>query len=382
MRNAATSPARCVDRKVLEEKKTNPEPLPLPPPAPIESEDHVTKEISNSQKVTLEKSKSVSENRPVKQLRTTRSLSPRPPIQHQKAIIVSNENDFILHVTPFDDDDEVFTSGNSPAIVPSTNANNCNSLQLRGKQRGKAHSEHTSPNLSGGSFLTHDNRFANNRSTGCLVYVPSDPWIQLPQTAAPTSPPNLSSLDHDPWIQRRSADKSRKSSKPTLTNSNCQSNDKINLTASPRPKLLRTKTPATVDDSSCCDLLRSPQKLPPPPPAPTSTVPLENRTRTQHFLLNVANNPNLQPRHSFSTLVPPKDDELQLNIRRLSEQVKTTANAPHHPSVDFSSYLLEQRRIGSPKPPPDAVMSAMTVAKQTAAFCGAVESEPVLETTC
>lgn len=368
MRNAATSPARCV----------------RDPSSPPPSEDPIPKDSPNTPKVMLEKSKSVSDNRPTRQLRNTRSLSPRPPIQHQQAIVVSNENDFVLHVTPIDnDDDEVFTSGSTPAPTV-TSASNCNSLQLRGKQRGKAHSEHTSPNLSGGSFLTHDTRFANNRSTGCLVYVPSDPWIQLPTSANPSKSHNLISLDNDPWIQRRSADKSRKSSRPSLNNSNCHSNDKINHAPSPRPKPLRTKTPAAtqLDNSSCCDLttIRSPLKLPPPPPAPT--VHLESRSRAQHFLLNVANNPAHQPRHSFSTLLPPKDDELQLNIRRLSEQVKTTANAPHHPSVDFSSYLLEQRRIGSPNPPAADVMSAMTVAKQAAAFCGAAEVESVLETTC
>lgn len=374
MRNAATSPARCVERKIVEEKKPNPDPI--PPLAPNAPEDLELKEALNPQKVTLEKSKSLSENRPVRQLRTTRSLSPRPPIQHQKAIVVSNENDFVLHVTPTDyDDDEVFTSGNTPAVTPATMSGNCNSLQLRGKQRGKAHSEHTSPNLSCGSFFSHENRFANNRSTGCLVYVPSDPWIQLPKSTDHNQA-NPTSLDNDPWIQRRSADNAaRNPIKQNLNNSNCQSNEKINnISSSPRPKLLRAKTPNALDNSSCCDLTsRSPLKLHPPPPAPT--VSLENRSRAQHFLLNVANNPNLQPRHSFSTLLPPKDDELQLNIRRLSEQVKTTANAPHHPSIDF-------RRMGSPNPPPSDVMSAMTVAKQTAAFCGAVDSEPVLETTC
>lgn len=393
MRNAATSPARCAERKAVEVDKTHADSM------ATKKEDTVVDELAaHSQKVVLEKSKSLSDSRPVRQLRTTRSLSPRPPMQHQQAIIVSHETDIVLHVTPVDcDDDEVFTSG-------QTNANNCNSLQLRGKQRGKARSEHTSPNLSCGSLSAHDNRHhANNRSTGCLVYVPSDPWIQLPQHTQPnkTVAKPVTSLDNDPWIQQqqqrstnRAAHKSAKAT--TLNNSNCRSIDMLHVTASPRPKLQRTAktTPNTQYDTSCCDLTgsRSPQKLPPPPPSPP--IALEHRSRAQHFLLTVANNPNLQPRHSFSTLLPTKDDELQLNCRRLSEQVKTSTTSGgalthHHPSAtDFSSYLRDQRRTATynhhvATVPPIAVMSAMTVVQQTATFCGAVEPpEPVLETTC
>lgn len=254
MRNAATSPARSSDRKSSDNTKK------------VEPVDETVVEKSETpspeiQKVVLEKSKSLSDSRPVRQLRTTRSLSPRPPIQHQQAIIISNENDVVLHVTDYDD--EVFTAGPT----------NTNSLQLRGKPRGKAHSEHTSPNLSGGSFFAHDNRFANNRSTGCLVYVPSDPWIQQSGSSSPrrhhkTKPKNPPpAVDNDPWIQRRSTN----DRKTNLNNSNCQikplADDARKLPAtpipvSPRPKLQRSKTPAVT---------QSDDKLPPPPPSPPKT---------------------------------------------------------------------------------------------------------------
>lgn len=388
-----------------------------------------------STKIQLEKSKSLSDTRPARQLRTTRSLSPRPPVRQQQAIIISDENDIVqVQVTPseyFDDDDEVF-------------AYHEKNLKIR-KARGKAQSENTSPNLSNcGATFFGDDRYANNRSTGCLVYVPSDPWMKQPDKEAITGKSmhnarsatlkdkssTLKSFDNDPWIYRRTDKNPIVNSPAKLCRQSKSMSSNIEDDTSKlsmiRPKLQRTKTPAvsddllidsnyrpysslTIENSSTLNAQPQPshQQISPQKIAVASQPIITKATKTgktsiattvvdpkraQSFLLNVNSN-MLQPRHSFSTLSPPKDDELQLNIRRLSEQIKTTSigyqPVTNSSAADFSNYLSQMKQQQK-----NTMVSAATIIpavaasatnKQTAnklnhSLCN--ETDIVLETTC
>lgn len=436
MRNAATSPQRD-DRKTNIMTKS-PSPLVMTcDPKPV-----TPKPLKNpiTSKIILEKSKSLSDSPPSRQLRTTRSLSPRPPVRHQQAIIISDENDIVLKVTPseyFDDDDEVFAHEDN--------------LKIRQRAKGKAQSENTSPNLSNysGTFFAADDRYANNRSTGCLVYVPCDPWMKQSDKDASVraihnarsatlkeKSANHKSLGNDPWVYRRADNSAGNQAKQALAWLSRQSKsmssniDEGPTTSRARPKLQRSKTPATIDDQisdtmnnghknlqqqqqhfrkdnqfnadksannnpNNVALPFSPQRtpLPSPPPPPSTSCATnksngDNQKRAQNFLLNVVNPNMLQPRHSFSTLLPQKEDELQLNIRRLSEQIKSPVGyaglvgGGSGNSADFSTYLSQMKDT----PPLLSSVPNIIAAKQQSSNKGStsicIEADIVLETTC
>lgn len=435
MRNAATSPQRD-DRKTNVVTKSA-----SPTVMVVDSKPATPKPLKNpiTSKIILEKSKSLSDSPPSRQLRTTRSLSPRPPVRHQQAIIISDENDIVLKVTPseyFDDDDEVFAHEDN--------------LKIRQRAKGKAQSENTSPNLSNysGTFFAADDRYANNRSTGCLVYVPSDPWMKQSDKEATgraihnarsatlkEKSANYKSLANDPWIYRRADNSTGNQAKQALAWLSRQSKsmssniDEGPTTSCARPKLQRSKTPATFDDPITdinngyknhhqqqqqfrkdnqynadkianhtphnVALPFSPQRtpLPSPPPPPSTSCATnksngDNQKRAQNFLLNVVNPNMLQPRHSFSTLLPQKEDELQLNIRRLSEQIKSPigyaglVGGGSGNSADFSTYLSQMKQT---QPLLSSVPNIVT-AKQQSSTKGSssicIEADIVLETTC
>lgn len=480
MRNAATSPQRekqlsgklITTNEQQSIKPVSPKPntgKPITPNKQNNTHQIVPKTVVTSKpiknpiatKILLEKSKSLSDTRPARQLRTTRSLSPRPPVRQQQAIIISDENDIVqVQVTPseyFDDDDEVFGHHHEQ------------SLKTR-KPRGKAQSENTSPNLSNcGAIFFADDRYANNRSTGCLVYVPSDPWMKQPlskddhhtddkkqlknarSATLKDKSNNLKSFDNDPWIYRRTDSKMHSPSKLCRQSKSMSSNIDEDTTKLPaaatanRPKLQRTKTAGVSDDLiiNCTYMNRnkhpyeygsltmsadnkitlntqkkshkqiSPQKQPQPvvkvstKTASTKTVSNNkastvspticatatglDQKRAQNFLLNVNTN-MLQPRHSFSTLLPQKDDELQLNIRRLSEQIKTptigyqSTIVTNSSASDFSNYLNQMKQQQNSKMViPTATAAAAATTKDTTnnlnhSLCN--ETDIVLETTC
>lgn len=389
----------------------------------------------------LEKSNSLGESKPQKQLRTTRSLSPRPPVKHQHSIMVSDENDIVsVKLSPNEEFDETKEKGK---------------VEDEKTAKKKAHSEANSPNLSDcGSLKLEDSglKNVNNRSTSCLVYVPSDPWTRMSaiQSPIPTkkqqephqkakklasksfSKPNLEYLeDSDPWVYRSNIVLNeqavkKKGSLPHQTKSLssalsrdggfdnaraqrlCQQRSltKFDKTLTipgidlhfdarkkiTRPKLQRSKSPAFYEElfqpekgtptpskslsknksvsslkieknasnsnlnngakctchtdtlggrpnnHMCCDnVYKSSNSITSPTikkqqSSPKLCIPQSPPTNNQPELVKASLtvlNPNLlQPRHSFSTTPSQKDDELQLNIRRLSEQM----NKYHHHS--------------------------------------------------
>lgn len=333
MRNAATSPQVESRRQVTNSTTVE-----------NESTSSNTVKSAVAPKMFLEKSKSLSESRPQRQLRTTRSLSPRPPIRHQQAIIISDENDVVLKVSPTED------LAQQQSLKPR-------------KTKAKSQSEQTSPNLSDCGTFFPDDRYANNRSTGCLVYVPSDPWMKMENNDSKSEhyvARSKATSDNDPWIHRNYENQNSRSPKILRQNQRSVSSKVDDRSLHSRPTQQRSKSPAINDDltneskhkgplvdSSTENLILSPQKS----HSPTASVtlsPLDNPKRARNTLLTVNSSNLLQPRHSFSS-PSQKDDELQLNIRRLSEQIKTggytaTSTGCVAPSTDFTSYLNQIKK--------------------------------------
>lgn len=303
---------------------------------------HKSSPLRDNPNRILEKSNSLSEKKPQRVLRNTRSLSPRPPVKHQHAITVSDENDVVsVKLSP---NDEFVEEEAKKLGTPSP--------------KKKSRSEHASPNLSDCGGLTYEDRFTNNRSTGCLVYVPSDPWLRISdeEDAADTlrkkkkkdgkrvekshSRPNIALESDDPWVWKGPGDsKARKSAYRQSKSLQSTAGEYSSLKLIPRketpvrPKLQRSKSPVILGDL---------EESTPAHKAQTLSV-------ANHFL----------PRHSFSTSPTQRDDELQLNIRRLSEQIR------HSPAYS-TAYDGDRRRAASPLPPPPPPPPV----------------DPLLETTC
>lgn len=308
---------------------------------------------------TLEKSNSLTETKPPKKLRTTKSLSPRPPVKYQYAVTVSDEHNVVsLKVSPTDDFDAVLHD------------NTRNNLSV---------SDSSPEGVLAGS-LQLDERHKNNRSTSCLVYVPMDPWTKMELTKTKKkgrsrmkklidvkslSRPDL--VNDDPWVidESRKTKESKSATYQRQTHSKSFSMESKSGTA--RPRMQRSKSPAFVADDKIKNPTSSPVNLSQHDPMSSLSPKLGyNSVRNDNSanfekknqFLNVSNPNLLQPRHSFST--PKKDDELTLNIRRLSEQIKHSSNY-----ASYGNFTSTDAGSTSPKP--------VEMEKKTASL---------LETTC
>lgn len=277
----------------------------------------------------LEKSNSMTESKPVKQLRTTKSLSPRPPIKHQQQMTVSDERNVVsLKVSPAEDFGDV--------------------LKKEKKERKKAIGNDISPEGN----LRLDER--HNRSTSCLMYVPCDPWTKMDMKVdtktkkkgenrmkklmdvKSLSRPDL--VDDDPWVYDESRNRDKRCA--TYRNTSSKSLHIDNKSGTARPRLQRSKSPAFFPDENPKNPPSTPNNLSPKSPLESMSPKLgyhsvpdddgntksRRKSQNQNQFLNVSNPNLLQPRHSFSTSNSKKDDELTLNIRRLSEQIKHSSN--------------------------------------------------------
>ncbi|XP_053698787.1 uncharacterized protein LOC128745731 [Sabethes cyaneus] len=453
----------------------------------------------------LEKSNSLGESKPQKLLRTTRSLSPRPPVKHQHSIMVSDENDIIsVKLSP---NEEFIENGNSnnPFREEET---------LSTDKEQEAPSETTSPNLSEyGCLKLEDGSLnsANNRSTSCLIYVPSDPWTRMTSNSFTGSSktkelnakrienkyfskPNLDYLeDSDPWVWRSNITLNeryvkKKGSLPHQTKSlsSAHSRDELDSTQKSRlcqqrsltkfeknltipgidlhfdarkkitrPKLQRSKSPAFYEEffqtekdkslsitsksasslkleknpsnsningakcncsevnslnrlnstsnnfqSECEHIYKSTTSITSPTgkthPSPKWSISQAPNSKQQPELVKASLtvlNPNLlQPRHSFSTVPSssPKDDELQLNIRRLSEQMNkyngtgSFLSQTQPPNYMNDTIPLERKKTGGS----GGLLTATVVGTGSAADSRKRASshskinEPILETRC
>lgn len=312
---------------------------------------------------SLEKSNSLTESKPQKQLRTTKSLSPRPPIKHQHAITVSDEYNVVsLKVSPADDFDDVLIKDTRMDISDSSPEGVAGSLQL-------------------------DDRHKNHRSTSCLVYVPSDPWTKMEpgkgrkkggsrmkklMDVKSLSRPDLVD-DDDPWVFDESRKiKDKKSA--TFRNTHSKSLHVESKSGTARPRLQRSKSP--VFDEHLKNPPSSPNNLlvlkdplsSLSPKLGYHSVPDDksNKAKKKSQFLNVSNPNLLQPRHSFSTSASKKDDELTLNIRRLSEQIKHSSNYASYGNFSSAGNTANT----SPKPGEMEKKSSSLL------------SDSLLETTC
>lgn len=398
------SPTREFEgRKVTRGVETSPQlDLPVKPSkrsllSPMKSIESTT----NSNRV-LEKSNSVGENKPQRQLRTTRSLSPRPPVKHQYAITVCDENDVVsVKLSPNNEFDDILNQNTGKSLKKET--------------RKKAQSENTSPNLSDAGVFTYDDAVYVKGSENHLVYVPSDPWMKMSDDfGSSKKSPKLKGRGKesiDPWVYRSSSNivegkknknfkhlvleddrnqervwrstnnisndkkvknpkqlayrhaKSEEEKQVKLCKQKTVTGSKLNIPDSKeaRPKLHRSKSPIIMDD----DLpKKSPKKLE-VSPSPQRIVIEPHKKST----LNVINSNLLQPRHSFSTTPSIKDDELQLNIRRLSEQIRYTPSYLASPPLP---QFIKQQVVDDKKP-------LLNVSLKTAIV---KLDDPVFETTC
>lgn len=303
----------------------------------------------------LEKSNSMDERRPQRNLRTTRSLSPRPPMHHQHAITVSDENDKVsVKLSPNNDLDDVF---NKHKFKRDTNVKVAKDLAY--------------------SLASDDIRQDH------MIYVPSDPW-QHKNDIGKKSPRRsrkqmVSKTIDDPWELRSERKQVTRQSRslggaatvsasidPTLTIPDAKNRRS-------RPKLQHTRSPNSTDDQFLHQKYKSVSTL-----RVEATHPIIKGASTHNIPINFSNynddpaialnsgpqslgsperrkllslsptlgyhsltdfeiqnikkykkasslsvsNQLLQPRHSFSTSPGAHDDELQLNIRRLSEQMR------------------------------------------------------------
>ncbi|XP_058169202.1 histone-lysine N-methyltransferase Suv4-20-like, partial [Anopheles ziemanni] len=154
-RHVATSPMKHAPSPKVSPQKLTPQKTP----------DH-------QQQRTLEKSNSLGDSKPPRLLRNTRSLSPRPPVRHQHSIMVSDENDIIsVKLSP----NEEFEDDGSTRKVPPPQKD---SGGVYGKD-AKSDPPSMASEAGAGSSLQLNANSSTNRSTSCLVYVPSDPWTRM-----------------------------------------------------------------------------------------------------------------------------------------------------------------------------------------------------------
>lgn len=328
--------------------------------SPSKPEDSPT-----SEKV-LEKANSLTDSKPPKKLRTTKSLSPRPPIKHQHSVTVSDTNNIVsLKVSPAEDFDSVLNEHPRNTLIVSD----------------------SSPEGAIIGSLQLDDRHKNNRSTSCLVYVPMDPWTKIETTKTKKkgrsrmkkltdvkslSRPDL--VDDDPWVFDESRKTKESKSATSQRRSHSKSSNFESKSGTARPRLQRSKSPAIVADENLKNPPSSPVNLSPQDPLSSLSPKLgynsvrndsNGNSKQKNQFLNVSNPNLLQPRHSFSA--PKKDDELTLNIRRLSEQIKHSSNYASY--GNFTSATVGSTST-SPKP---GEMDKKS---------GSLLSDSLLETTC
>lgn len=335
---------------------------------------------------TLEKSNSLSESNPTKQLRSAKSLSPRAPIKHQSAI--DDTPTIVVQVSAVEDEPKIYRETVKGLIVDSL---------LR---------------------INIDYEKQKNRSTSCLIYVPCDPWTKM-DSSLPDQPadqpkkgakrmkklmdvksqskPDLiddTEAEHDPWVKLDYANGNRKSNKSATT---CRQSKSLHIdskSGTARPRLQRSKSPNETVTSPKDPLSSlSPTlgyHLVPNNNIATSNSKQKKKGPQQQQFLNVSN-PNLlqqQSRHSFSTSPTSsssgyggngagsskRDDELTLNIRRLSEQIKFSSTYASYGNFNATNTANNSNATISNKHTDN---TTATMEKS-----GSLLSDSLLETTC
>uniref|UniRef100_A0A182JS86 palmitoyl-protein hydrolase n=1 Tax=Anopheles christyi TaxID=43041 RepID=A0A182JS86_9DIPT len=144
--------------------------------------------IRTSDQRTLEKSNSLGESKPPRLLRNTRSLSPRPPVRHQHSIMVSDENDIIsVKLSP----NEEYCDEENAKRRDTTKKQEAK-VEPQGVTEARSDSSTLKSSAAGANGGEKVKKMSdglksanNNRSTSCLVYVPSDPWTRMSASNSP-----------------------------------------------------------------------------------------------------------------------------------------------------------------------------------------------------
>jgi hypothetical protein len=226
---------------------------------------------------------------------------------------------------------------------------------------------------------------SSSLSKSCLIYVPTDPWIpnlEMDQTNNNNSNNTSKSMKSKKKGENRMKKliNTKSLSRPDLVDENCRGDDdpwvydetikteKRSATFTKRTSrsfhsetnsgrfLINNKSPNESNKSFPSSTLSYSisQKDPMLSLSPTlgycivdeskrSKQQQRNNTQQQQHL-NVSNPNLLQPRHSFSssTMTSKRDDELTLNIRRLSEEINRSSNYTNERHFSTSTANINQ----------------------------------------
>uniref|UniRef100_A0A8W7PST6 Uncharacterized protein n=1 Tax=Anopheles coluzzii TaxID=1518534 RepID=A0A8W7PST6_ANOCL len=353
---------------------------------------------------TLEKSNSLGESKPPRMLRNTRSLSPRPPVRHQHSIMVSDENDIIsVKLSPNEEycDDEGTKRRDSAKKAEPKDEQRRVAAESKGDSSTPKSNTAAAVNGGGGGGGEKAKKLSdclksanNNRSTSCLVYVPSDPWTRMSASNSPLpslpkqqksktldnsakayGKPCLDYMKHsDPWVWRSNVNLPERGSAKGGTGGGAK---KRNAAALPHQTKSLTST-VSRDDSDVAvggkhqaklcqqqSLGRFEKTLTIPgvdgsfDARKKITRPKLQRSKSPSFYEDFFQPPpagagetdtNKSPQTGFSTTPSQKDDELQLNIRRLSEQMNKYSHSAAFPTPPaFLNDTILQQQVGASK---------------------------------
>lgn len=290
----------------------------------------------------------------------------------------------------------------------------------------RCQSEHASPNVFEDRNFLYDEKVINtNRSTGCLVYVPSDPWLRMsdedvvtiqscaqnkkkkkknrsgaisadartssssstkfvfPAVPKSRSKPNILDYD-DPWVWQGEIPSSQQPARRTDPRKEVSTN-REQKGLSRQTKSLQSKQPTEMEWYS-------------PPLDANSTSDLRAKghsNQAMDFLEGVKVSSsgnvfkslqvtmNLQPRHSFSSTPSQRDQEL--NIRRLSEQTRHTSRSPMGSTsagVNRGNWLETSGCAGLEYDPTCTWVNRETMSGGRTSDDLTSTEDPLLETTC
>ncbi|KAM7359870.1 uncharacterized protein ACRADG_001948 [Cochliomyia hominivorax] len=268
----------------------------------------------------MKKHDSLKESKSQKLLRSTRSLSPRPPIRHQKALISLDSKSFNIQLLNL--------SKAEMGITKHQIIKTCRSEQF-------------SPNIIDGTNVQFSYNKSTNRSTSCIASkFDIESITRNPSSSSSVKP--ASYLNEDTKTTSVTEVKKQLQSAPSspqflnaveniFTSSTYINNQNFNRRFDEKSPIQSPSfSPARTKESH--NHLTYDNFFVRNSPPPSISVEINNKQiksksklnlrTTNYEFLNVCNPNFLNARHSFSSVYDQLDgEELQLNIRRLSDQM-------------------------------------------------------------
>ncbi|XP_065371055.1 uncharacterized protein LOC135963217 isoform X1 [Calliphora vicina] len=297
---------------------------------------------ANSKKI-LEKNNFIGESKPLKLLRTTRSLSPRPPIRHQHAMLVSDPNNVDIQFSR----------------LLNTNARS-NKQQINKLCR----SEQSSPNVIDGTEIQFSYNESTNRSTGCLGNAFADPWLKI--TGCDNISSSLLSTHKkemrfhqcntvvenikDPWVKRADIDSSPKVSRHDLfRQSKSFSTSRFDVETIINPSLSNSaKNPGYLnEDTMSTSIIDVKKQLRSAPSSPQFLTASENIFSSSTYLTNQHST------GSFSEKTPMRSSSFSPARIKDSHNPFTDYNLHHsnspHPSISVATEIIDDQNKSKSK---------------------------------